>query len=130
MYVFSQILHIGKKMQQSSHMFDLPGYRDLQSWRLYEACVGSDLKEKGIELPHFYLEEYLAAELSRMAEDFNFIQLGMFRSDTITGVLSLVAGTLYGIARMALLLVAFTSLRSVPEALYTDSWTRYMANIS
>ncbi|KAE9377341.1 hypothetical protein N431DRAFT_463116 [Stipitochalara longipes BDJ] len=126
----STLVHTGNLMLQSLET-QYPGpYGRQYSWILYEAVVGSDFKAKGKDLPHFYLEQYLATELSNVVEQWSQIHQGMARSDMVSGVLSLAAGIVYGIARMALLVVAFTSLRKVPEELYTNSWTRFMPNIS
>jgi hypothetical protein len=99
------------------------------SWKLYEAFVRSKLGERGRGLPFPFFADYLA-EVS----DVNVLSLELDRvsgrCDNLSRILTSILGVLYSIARVALLVIAFTSLRSVPESLYIDSWTRFMANIS
>jgi hypothetical protein len=103
--------------------------QQLNPWRLYEACLGSHHKEKRTNLPHSSLEEYLPTDFGGVCEQHSLIRKDIDRSKMVSKVLSLIASLLYGIARIALLVIAFSSLRSVPEALYTESRTRFIANI-
>ena len=42
----------------------------------------------------------------------------------------IIAGVLYAAVRMILLALAFAALRSMPEGVFTSTWTRYLPNIS
>jgi hypothetical protein len=44
--------------------------------------------------------------------------------------ITIIGGTLYAVVRLVLLALAFAALRSVPEGLYTTTWTRFLPNIS
>lgn len=50
--------------------------------------------------------------------------------DTTSRTITIIGGTLYAIIRMMLLALAFAALRSVPEGVYTTTWTRFLPNIS
>ena len=129
-YATFGVSSIGSQMKMSLEARDPLPYRNVSLWRLYEAYVGSTFKNKGVHLPHFYLEQHLERDLSAAQSEWSQIHQDSARFDRVSGVLSLIAGILYGLARIALLVIAFTSLRSAPKALYIDSWIRFMANIS
>lgn len=42
----------------------------------------------------------------------------------------IIAGVLYAAVRLTLLALAFAALRSMPEGVFSSTWTRYLPNIS
>lgn len=44
--------------------------------------------------------------------------------------ITIIGSILYAVIRMVLLVLAFAALRSVPQGVYTTTWTRFLPNIS
>jgi hypothetical protein len=100
------------------------------SWKLYEDFVRDRFKAEEQSVPDGYYLEYLVEQkytIFQQEDDADAFQMRCYQFSRVVAIFS---GTLYAISRAALIVVAFTSLRSVPEELYVTSWTRFMPNVS
>lgn len=103
----------------------------LPSWRKYEDFVKAKFKARGVDIPDgCYCDHLLAQKNILLNESIKVHNFTRKNGDQISRAITIFAGILYSIARVALLVICFTSLRSVPEDLYVTSWTRFMPNIS
>lgn len=50
--------------------------------------------------------------------------------DVSSKIITTIGGTLYAIVRLMLLALSCAALRSVPEGVYTTTWTKFLPNIS
>ncbi|KAE8452661.1 hypothetical protein EG329_013920 [Mollisiaceae sp. DMI_Dod_QoI] len=100
------------------------------SWKKYEDFVRAKIIAEGELVPEESCLEYLLFEdtviYNHVMESLKPIRRRRAFSRTWT----IFAGIFYAIARVALLIIAFTSLRSAPKELYVTSWTRFMPNVS
>jgi hypothetical protein len=74
--------------------------------------------------------EHLLAREATIVEQYRELEDFKNQWDSVSRSLTIFAGFVYSVARVALLVIAFTSLRSAPEDLYTTSWARFMPHIS
>ena len=70
-----------------------------------------------------------------LQDDFVFFEVERLQSvinhcNRASAFITIVAGIPYVIIRLTLLALAFAALRSVPEGVYTSTWTRFLPNIS
>jgi hypothetical protein len=100
------------------------------SWKMYEDFVRKKFEDDEISVPDGYFLEHFLAQKENATQKVEEIEPCTRRCDRFSSALTLIAGIVYTIARVSLLVIAFTSLRSVPKDLYENSWTRLIPYIS
>ncbi|KAE8446053.1 hypothetical protein EG329_012561 [Mollisiaceae sp. DMI_Dod_QoI] len=116
-----------------SPMYNFMGSADrFGPWKKLEDFVTNTLRDErpSVTIPKERLIDFLSAQRPDLVKQWEENRRFEHICELITRSLNLITGILYSIARVALLVVAFTSLRSVPEDLYTTSWTRYLPHFS
>jgi len=104
--------------------------QDATLWEKFEDFVKDRLRLDGEDVPEgSFVECFLPRESATIAQD-QSLQTFRRHCDRVSRVITIVAGIFYTIARIALLVIAFTSLRSVPEDVYTTSWTQFLPHVS
>ncbi|CZR66966.1 uncharacterized protein PAC_16865 [Phialocephala subalpina] len=109
-------------LHQSPHVANL--------WLKYEKFVSDKLSAEGHDIPAGSMVEYLLDRESTILPHHRDLEAFKKHYDLMSRSLTIFAGIVYSIARVALLIIAFTSLRSVPRDLYVTSWTRFMPDVS
>jgi hypothetical protein len=99
-------------------------------WGKYETFVSDKLRADGCDVPMSSIVEYLLARETIIVEQNQELEDFKNQWDSVSRSLTIFAGFVYSVARVALLVIAFTSLRSAPEDLYTTSWARFMPHVS
>jgi hypothetical protein len=115
--------------------------------------IEEDMETKGIEASELWkeYEEYLKKKLDNtryapltigcldsifdMDAKFDELDQNRYRwqqnCDQVARFTTIGTGILYAIARLMILVLLFTSLRSVPKGVYENTpWTRFLPNIS
>jgi hypothetical protein len=97
---------------------------------MYEDFLRKKFRAEGHSIPDGYFFDHILDQRDGLFDQWFDTEKVRARCDQLSMIVASFSGILYTIARAALLVVAFTSLRSVPEELYITSWTRFMPNIS
>jgi hypothetical protein len=111
----------------SSHNFELCA----RHWRAYEAYLKTKLRDLAPDLRGFCVRDFIPSNRARieaLKEKKKAFEKNCNRASTFVTISS---GILYAVSRLVILVLLFTSLRSVPEGVYEDSpWTRFLPSIS
>jgi hypothetical protein len=108
-------------------------------WKSYEEyLISKDLSSKH-EISSGILDKIFSygQEMMQLNDDWQkskTIHLDSPRWDAfvgwIPGITTIIGSVLYGIARLIIIIIMFTSLRSVPAGVYTSTWTRFLPSYS
>ena len=95
--------------------------QDATLWGKYEDFIKDRLRLDDEDVPEgSFVEYFLPRESATIIQD-QSLQTFKRHCDRVSRVIAIAAGIFYTIARIALLVIAFTSLRSVPEDVCTTS---------
>ncbi len=102
------------------------------NWELdqLENEVKSNLLSRGLILIKVDHLIYLMQDPRIMTYEEEELEKVISPRDITSVVIAVIGGTLYAIVRIVLLALAFAALRSVPDGVYTTTWTRFLPNIA
>ncbi|KAI0197629.1 hypothetical protein F4808DRAFT_463499 [Astrocystis sublimbata] len=103
----------------------------LEFWEDFESYLREKYTASGASLPETKCISYLSGASSRFKEGCNRLEAERRAFDRASRFLLISTGTLYAASRLIILVLLFTSLRSVPKGVYDNTpWTRFLPSFS
>jgi hypothetical protein len=102
-----------------------------QQWNQYEGYLRSTISSLKPELREFCVRDVVAGKIPDL-DSLNEKSLDFLKKcNRASQYLATVSSIIYAAARIATLVLVFSSLRSVPDSVYEDvQWTRFLPHIS
>jgi hypothetical protein len=100
-------------------------------WWAYEAYLKSKLRDLDPDLRTLCVRDFLIDTRRPISSLRGDREVFVRKCDRASKFITIISSIIYAVSRLAILILLFTSLRSVPEAVYENSpWTRFLPNIS
>ncbi len=100
-------------------------------WKEYEASLKRRVSKKGITLPEEGFRDSLVAIRDKILRRETRLKAREQECDAASRALTIITSVIYALARLILLAILFSSLRSVPAAVYDDvDWIRFVPHFA